>query len=109
RLSGRWSRCGRDRGRAGGRFPCSGQAFLEQGYLGDLAREALLTGERGAEPRHGDGHGTDRIHLAGAEAEDIGVVLLAGEARGFRIVAERSANASDLVRGDGGAGAAAAD
>ncbi len=81
---------------------------LEQRHLGDLPHEPLIRLEGGGEPGGGDLDGARRIHFPRAQAKNIGVVFLAGEAGGLRVVAEGGADTAQLVGRDGGAGAAAA-
>ena len=95
-------------GRAGRGLVDHPGAGLEQCHLGDLAHEALVALEGCRDPGDRDLDGARGLHLARAQAEDIGVVFLAGEAGGLRVVAEGGADTAQLVGRDGGAGAAAA-
>ena len=79
--------------------------------LGDFVEAALVaaTGEGRVEESldhfEGSGGGDD----AGAEGEDIGVVVLAGKLGRDDVVGQRGADAGDFIGGDGNANARAAD
>ena len=79
--------------------------------FGDLIDAALVPAalEGGAEPERDDFVGEAEGDDAAAHGEHVGVVVLARHAGGVEIVAERGADAGDLVGGDLLALAAAAD
>jgi ABC-type lipoprotein export system ATPase subunit len=81
------------------RQPCRGGLSLQSGDLLD-SPEVPASGEFGPQEhlqRVGSDDGADE---ASAETEHVGVVVLAGEARGARVVHDGGAHTVDLVRGD---------
>ena len=70
---------------------------------------AYLAGEVGAEEGFDEFAGKFDADDAGAEAEDVHVVVLDGLMGGVGVVTEAGADAVDFVGGDGGADAGAAD
>src|SRR5207244_3256152 len=82
---------------------------LERADLGQAPHVALGAGEAGAHERPGERHrhlGGDDV---GAQAEDVGVVVLARLPGREEIVAERGPHSANLVGGDRHSGAAPAD
>jgi hypothetical protein len=79
--------------------------------LRDLVEASLVAaagvrgGQEGLDHFEGNGGGDD----AGAEGEDVGVVVFAGEAGGGYVMGQCGSNARDFVGGDGDANAGAAD
>ena len=78
---------------------------------GDLIEAPLVASafERGVQPERQDLVGQAEGDDAAAHREDVGVVVLARQPRGVEIVAQRGADAGDLVGGDLLALAAAAE
>src|SRR5581483_5431112 len=68
----------------------------------NLIDAALVTAafEAGGQPQRQDLVGEAERDDAAAHREDVRVVVLARQARGVEVVAQRGAHARDLVRGD---------
>ena len=88
----------RGRGRAGIRL--QGAVDLVRGDLGDPARVALVAGERRRDEPVDEGRGLVEGVLAGADGDDVRVVVLARELGGRDAPDERRADAAHLVRRD---------
>lgn len=85
-----------------------GKTLFQLPDLGEPAHVPFLAGEFGREPFAADFDGGLCVQHVGSQAEDVCVVVLPALARGEEVVAERRADALDLVGGNGGAHAAAA-
>ena len=70
-----------------------------------VAAAGVGSGQEGLDHFEGGGGSDD----AGAEGEDVGVVVFAGEAGGDYVVSQSGADAADFVRCDGDADTGAAD
>src|SRR6185503_10914674 len=94
------------------RYDLSLDVFLSTPLrFADLIDSALVapSGKGGVEPEREDFVGQAGGDDAPTHREHVGVVVLARQPRGEEVVAERGADAGDLVRGDLLALAAAAD
>ena len=81
-------------------WPAIEAGRLELGDLGDAARVTLLARERLGDEHVDEVRGLLDGVLAGADRDDVGVVVLAGERRSRFVPHEGGADAAHLVRRD---------